>query len=372
MAVSVDSGSGRYSIHLEEGAIDQIPAVLSSLDRDVSSVAVITDKHVEEAQGDRLRTVLEKCSIPFSTFVIPPGERRKSVDWVEELCSRLLTARMDRKSVVIAFGGGVVGDLAGTVAALYMRGLRYIQVPTSLLAQVDASIGGKVAVNLPDAKNMLGRFYHPEACITDPEMLATLPEEEFRSGMAEVIKYGVIGDANFLAFLEENHGRIMDRDPEALLYILDRSIRCKVRVVEEDEKGRGLRQILNFGHTIGHGIEAASGYGGLRHGEAVAVGMSGAVRISKKENLLEEKGFRDRLNGTLQSYGLPVQARNVDPASVLQHIKKDKKGERATPEWVLLRKPGDSVYGRKIEEKVYRDAVEALCGGGNFGGSGNS
>ena len=256
--------------------------------------------------------------------VIPPGEVSKSFDKALELYTHALEARLDRSSSIVALGGGVVGDLAGFIAATYMRGIGFIQIPTSLLAQVDSSIGGKVAINHPLAKNIIGAFYQPDAVFICPDTLVSLPSREFATGMAELIKHAFIADPDFISWLEENMIALISRDVEALSSAIHRSCLIKTGVVEQDEKETGLRMILNFGHTIGHAIEAATGYSKYTHGEAVAMGMIYESSIAMKMGLVNQ-GYINRLSDILRRAGLPTQLDTPAWGPIVERMIHDKK-----------------------------------------------
>lgn len=291
-----------------------------------SHVALITDETVEELHGDRLAGHLTEAGHEVDVFAVPPGESSKSADFVIELWESLLDQGTDRGTVVVAVGGGVVGDLAGFVAATFTRGLRFVQIPTTLLAQVDSSVGGKVGINLPGAKNMVGHFWQPTGVLIDVDLLATLPPREFAAGMAEVIKYGVIMEAEFFDWIDQNQSAIADHDAEALTYIIEQSCRLKAQVVEADERETtGRRAILNFGHTFGHALEAATEYETLLHGEAVAIGMMCAARLAMSLNRVDDT-FCQRLHRLLVAFELPTNLPDgIDADVLLQLMWHDKK-----------------------------------------------
>jgi 3-dehydroquinate synthase len=288
-------------------------------------VLLITDENVYQPHATRVAESLGKKNIEVDIIRIEPGEESKSLDVAAALWQGLLDLGADRKSVVVAVGGGVVGDLAGFVAATYARGLRFLQVPTSLLAQVDSSVGGKVGIDLPEAKNMVGSFWQPLGVLIDTDVLATLPDREFRNGLAEVVKYGVILDADLFAFLESNAAAVLAHKPDTLAHIIARCCRLKADVVEKDEyEETGLRAILNFGHTFGHAFETLSGYGTLLHGEAIAIGMVCAARLAERLGRVNT-AFTARLRSLLKTFGLPVETPKLESEKILDAMMHDKK-----------------------------------------------
>jgi 3-dehydroquinate synthase len=278
---------------------------------------------------------LGELDIESDVIVVEPGEASKSIDVAVGLWQGLLELGADRKTVVAAVGGGVVGDLAGFIAATYARGLRFLQVPTSLLAQVDSSVGGKVGINLPEAKNMVGAFLQPMGVLIDTAALATLPENEYRAGLAEVIKYGVILDAKLFDYLEAHAVAVNERRQDVLKHVIARCCRLKADVVEKDElEENGLRAALNFGHTFGHAFESLTGYGTLLHGEAVAIGMLCAARLAKQLGRVDSE-FVDRLRSLLLVYELPVSVPEIEPQLILDAMAHDKKVQHGLLRFIL-------------------------------------
>ncbi|HEY9236081.1 MAG TPA: 3-dehydroquinate synthase, partial [Phenylobacterium sp.] len=249
-------------------------------------VAIVSDETVWSLHGQALMTALRAADIAAQPIVVPPGEPTKSWEGLSHVCSRLLQLELDRGDLIVAFGGGVVGDLAGFAAAIYKRGIDFIQIPTTLLAQVDSSVGGKTAIDTPQGKNLIGAFHQPRLVLADLDVLSTLSDREMRAGYAEVIKYGLLGDFAFFEWLEANGAKVLARDPDALAYAVARSVEMKAEIVAEDEKEAGRRALLNLGHTFGHALEAETGYGeALLHGEAVAAGSALAFRFSAAQGL---------------------------------------------------------------------------------------
>jgi len=301
---------------------------------------IITDTNVDALYADKLGDVLAEDQWEVHILVVDAGELSKSPEVACDLWETMLDEGTDRQSIVVAVGGGVVGDLAGYVAATYTRGLGFFQVPTSLLAQVDSSVGGKVGINLPGAKNMVGAFWQPLGVLIDVDVLATLPEREYRAGLAEVVKYGIILDAEFFAYLEQNVAAINAHDPATLSYIVERCCRLKADVVEQDERETtGLRAVLNYGHTFAHAFEAAGNYGELLHGEAVSIGMMCAARLAQRMGRVDQS-FVDRQLALLQSLSLPVDTPNFDPEDLLALMRRDKKVDEGQLRFVLPNKLG--------------------------------
>jgi len=312
-------------------------------------VAVVSNDAIWGIYGKTVMVSLEKAGFAVHYMAVPAGEKAKNMASVEKLCEELVDASFDRQCAVLALGGGVVGDLAGFVAAVYMRGIHFIQVPTSLLAQVDSSVGGKVAVNLLSGKNLVGAFYQPKLVLIDLDVLSTLPPREFTCGLAEVIKYGIIRDAEFFEYLENHHREIQQKQPDAMLHIVKRSCQIKAEVVEYDEKEGGLRAILNFGHTFAHVIELMAGYGKITHGEAVASGMLYAARLSNKMGLCDASTVK-RIDDILKKNNLPRKFDFGGNEGVLKLFYRDKKVENATLKFILTEYIGSVTISEKVLE----------------------
>lgn len=314
--------------------LDVVERVLSGL-QPLTHIVVITDENVRSPHADRLVAQASEQIARVDLIAVPAGEGTKCAAQLESLWNQMLELGADRKTAVAAVGGGVVGDLAGFVAASYGRGIRFIQVPTTLLAHVDSSVGGKVGINLPGAKNMVGAFWQPAAVLIDTSTLATLPKREFCSGLAEVVKYGVIMDEPFFEFLEQNISAIMQREPVVLRQVVARCCELKAEVVEEDEtETTGRRAILNYGHTFAHGFEAVGGYGTLLHGEAVSIGMVCASRLAEQRKMVPA-GFTDRQVNLLQSFDLPTSTPDYDPEVLLAAMQRDKKAAHGKLRFIL-------------------------------------
>ena len=323
--VQVALGPRSYTIRIGPGLLAEAAQHLRTLAPNLSRAVLITDRNVEPLYAAPMQEQFQSAGIPACLLVIEPGEASKTISVATRLWEEMLVADADRQTVVVAVGGGVVGDLAGFVAATYARGIRLYQVPTSLLAQVDSSVGGKVGVDLPKAKNMVGAFWQPVGVLIDPATLHTLPEREYIAGLAEVVKYGMILDADLFVRLEQQAEAIRRRDEEDLAWLIARCCRLKADVVQQDEREEtGLRAILNYGHTFAHAFETLTGYSQLLHGEAVAMGMQCAAELAVRLGRLDAE-VATRQRRLLEALGLPVQPLPLDPEQVLEVMRHDKK-----------------------------------------------
>ena len=353
--LSVDLGDRSYDIAIG-------PNVLASLGqrvRDIAPkarIAVITDENVHELHGKAIATALQGSQT--RVIVRPAGEFQKSMANLEEILDDLFTAGFDRSDLVVAFGGGVIGDLTGFAASIYKRGMRFIQVPTTLLAQVDSSVGGKTAINNRFGKNLVGAFYQPKQVVADTELLKTLPERELKAGYAEVLKYGLLGDADFFEQLDAGLGKdILALDEAALTTAIHLSCKAKARIVALDEREGGVRALLNLGHTFGHALELEAGYDGdLLHGEAVSAGMEMAFRYAAGQGLCSTADA-DRVTRHLTETGMPqisdMAHLLTDPEALLTHMGQDKKNESGHLTLILPRSIGDTF----VEKRADRDSV---------------
>jgi len=355
--VPVQLKASSYSIYIGNQILPQLGELLRPFSLS-KNVLLISDPQVSELHGERASEALRAGGFLPLSFLVPSGEKNKSLAWASRLYDFLIRERADRRSLIVALGGGVIGDLAGFVAATYMRGVPLLQLPTSLLAQIDSSVGGKVAVNHPLAKNMIGAFYQPLLVLIDIDLLHTLPEREFRAGMAEVIKYGVIADPAFFSFLEENLGKIFCLDPGVLSLMVKRCCEIKASIVAQDEKEEGLRAILNYGHTIGHALEAATRFHTYRHGEAVAVGMEAAGRISQLLGLWSSEDA-SRQRAILRGANLPLTL-PLNPKRLLKLLSYDKKVREGKAHFVLTRAIGDAIIRPLYEEETVLKALNAM------------
>lgn len=356
--LNVALGDRSYPILIEGGLIDRgelIAAVLRT-----PKVAVVTNDVVAPLYLDRLLGALARQGISCSSIILPDGEAHKNWETLNRIFDGLLAQHCDRSATVIALGGGVIGDMAGFAAATYQRGIEFIQVPTTLLAQVDSSVGGKTAINHPLGKNMIGAFHQPRLVLADTDTLATLPDRELKAGLAEVIKYGLIHEAEFFIWLEHNIQRLLGRDTAALAEAIERSCASKARIVAEDETERGVRALLNLGHTFGHAIEAGMGYGEWLHGEAVAAGMVMAATLSMRLGWMPQDEC-DRAVALIARAGLPTAGPKLGAARYLELMAHDKKVEAGRLRLVLLREIGDAEIFSDVATNDIAEAIEMCC-----------
>jgi 3-dehydroquinate synthase len=320
-------------------------------------VALITDTTLASLYLDTVANALAACGVRVTPIVLPAGEQHKNWHALNSVYDALLADRCERKTALIALGGGVIGDVAGFAAACYMRGIAFVQVPTTLLAQVDSSVGGKTAINHPRGKNMIGAFHQPRRVVCDLDTLRTLPERELRSGLAEVIKYGPIADAAFLDWVEQNLDALLRRDIATLMYAVQRSCEIKASVVAEDEREEGLRATLNFGHTFGHAIEAGLGFGSWLHGEAVACGMVMASDLSARLGRMPPS-FVVRMRALCRAAGLPVRAPDLGAERWFELMRGDKKAEAGELRFVVIESLGRAVV-RPAPDALVRETLAA-------------
>jgi len=355
--VRVDLGERSYDITIERGLLRQIGPMMKALGFK-GMAAVVTNPKVCGLYGAVVTKSLEEAGLRPVVITVPDGEEYKSLEEVSKVFDALIAGRFERSTPIVALGGGVIGDLAGFVAATYLRGVPFVQVPTTLLSQVDSSVGGKTGVNHPRGKNLIGAFYQPKAVLIDPDVLKTLEDRELRAGLAEVVKYGVIRDPSFFAFLEENAGALLAQEDE-IITAIEKSCLIKAEVVGKDEKEEGLRAILNFGHTFGHAIEALSGYGTFRHGEAVAIGMSMAAHLSGL--LGDEGGCAKRIDALLERLGLPRVPPSLGAGEIIEAMKLDKKVTGGRIRFVLASRLG-SVFLKEVDEEALREFLSKQPG----------
>jgi 3-dehydroquinate synthase len=361
--VLVDLGPRSYEVRVVSGRTEDLGAFArSALDaswggRSCRRALLVTDENLAHLI-EPVRAALGGVAIDAAVAVLPPGEETKSLEQAAVLFDRLVAMKADRHTCVVALGGGVIGDLAGFVAATYARGLPLLMIPTTLLAQVDSSVGGKVGINHPGAKNIIGAFHQPVGVWIDTETLGTLPPRELRCGMAEVIKYGMILDAAFLDDLEQNAGAILEREPDALRHIVARSCRLKADVVEQDERElTGLRAALNYGHTFAHAFETVGGYGAWLHGEAVAAGMVCASRLAERMNLISPE-VTDRQVNLLRAFGLPTAPDPQWPADdLIAVMRRDKKAQGGQMRFVLPTRLGRVETFADVPEALVREVL---------------
>ena len=357
--VLVELAERSYPIFIGTNMLQSMAEQLSTLVPGWSHAVLVCDENIIESIGMAVEANLCQAGKRTTMMVVPSGEENKSVACLVSLWERMLHAKSDRKSVVVAIGGGVVGDLAGFAAASFTRGLRFVQVPTTLLAMVDSSVGGKTGINLPAAKNMVGAFWQPHAVWIDTSTLDSLPDREFRSGIAEVVKYGVILDAEFFDYLEEHADAILARSHKHIQFIVQRSCELKAKVVSEDERETtGRRAILNYGHTFGHSIEAKTSYGRFLHGEAISIGMTMAGELARRLDLWSES-CHSRQTALLKKFGLPTDFAEVPAIELIEAMQMDKKTEHGKLNFILPTRIG---HVSKVSNCPFADIVHALQG----------
>jgi 3-dehydroquinate synthase len=353
--VAVDLGSRSYEIAIGEGLLKEAGKRLAPFFKRPLA-AIVTDDNVARVHLETLRASLFSAGIDSKTIILPAGEATKNYRHLAETCDGLLAAGIERRDMVIALGGGVIGDLAGFAAAVLRRGVDFIQIPTTLLAQVDSSVGGKTGINSSHGKNLIGAFHQPRAVLIDIALLDTLPARELHAGYAEVAKYGLLGDAEFFAWLEANAPSIFSGDAQARIRAITTSCEMKARIVAEDETETGVRALLNLGHTFGHALEAATGYSSrLLHGEGVAIGMAQAFRFSEKLGLVP-KGQAARVEKHLRAVKLPTRLADIEgtlpePRKLLEIMRQDKKAVAGKLTFILVRGVGEAFIARDVEEK---------------------
>ena len=353
VTVDVELGERSYPIHIGRGLLAEAELVLPYLEQ--KRVVIVTNPMVGDLYLARLSAALMAVDVAVVTVVVPDGESEKSWETLNTIFDRLLAHRSERKTTLIALGGGVIGDLTGFAAAVYLRGVPFIQVPTTLLAQVDSSVGGKTGINHPLGKNMIGAFYQPRLVLADTDTLATLPDRELSAGLAEVIKYGLIRDPAFFAWLESNIEELLARQPEALAHAVKRSCELKAEIVGSDERESGVRALLNLGHTFGHAIEAGLGFGAWLHGEAVAAGSVLASRLSQRMGWLRDDDVQ-RIVALFQRAKLPTDAPDLGVRRYLNLMGLDKKVEHGRLRLVLLERLGSAL----VTADFPQDALESV------------
>jgi len=358
VACWVETATQRCPIFVGYGSLDRLGEKLKKVGSSRVAI-VISDGNVSRLYGDRVREILKAAGFAVNSFVVRPGEETKSINIAIDIYNFLIKKRVERDDILIALGGGMIGDLAGFVAATYLRGIPWVQVPTSLVAMVDASIGGKVAVNHHEGKNLIGAFYQPNLVLADTQTLATLPKRELTSGWAEVVKYGLILDKEFFEFLESNAGRLIKLEQDVVSKAIIRSASLKAQVVSQDEKERGQRIILNYGHTVAHGLEAATRYSHFLHGEAVAIGMMGAAKLSQKSGILPASVVR-RQQSQLQKFGLPTSFSSTGLAEIAKAMEVDKKTRAKKIRWVLLEDIGKTAIRANVPQQDVMAVLEEL------------
>ncbi len=353
---SSSSKTRNYPIHIGNGILSQTELIASSLKQ--KRVAIVTNQTVAPLYLDKLRTSLDVNGVQSIPIILPDGETYKNWETLNQIFDALLQNHCERTTAILALGGGVIGDLTGFAAATYLRGVPFIQMPTTLLAQVDSSVGGKTGINHPMGKNMVGAFYQPRMVITDSATLDTLPDRELRAGIAEIIKYGLIRDPVFFEWLEKNIQRLLARDPVTLNEAIQRSCENKAEIVAADEKESGVRTLLNLGHTFGHAIENGMGYGVWLHGEAVAAGTVIAADLSRRMKLISDADVT-RIRAIFQKAGLPIEAPSLDPEKYFELMALDKKVSAGKTRFIVLNRIGEAVMRADIPPALVTESLNA-------------
>ncbi len=359
LRIPVNLGPRSYSILVGVGALAQVGPELRRL-QPGRKVALVSDAGILELHGPVVRRSLGEAGFEVTEILLPEGEQAKSLDVARAGWDRLVDAGFDRTSTIVALGGGAVGDLAGFVAATYMRGMNLVQVPTTLLAQVDASIGGKTAIDHPRAKNLIGAFHQPRFVLVDPAVLTSLPEREYRSGLAEVIKHGIVLDAAYFRDLEEHLPDVLRRDLPTLERVVAGSCRIKASVVERDEQEAKLRAVLNYGHTIGHALEAVTGYKRWAHGEAISLGIVAEALLAEKLGIASA-ATTERQRNLLSRAGLPVTGTGVVPNAVVEALARDKKARDGRVPFVLAPEIGAFRLVFDVPQAAVLDVLDRLA-----------
>src|SRR6201993_559791 len=347
-----------YQASIENGILSRTGSVLAELLPQASRIFVVTVAPVRKRWGAKLLKSLKAAGFTPQVLMMPDGEPSKRLSTVEAMAEKLAKLGADRKAVIMALGGGVVGDVSGLLASLYMRGVAFVQVPTTVLAQVDASIGGKTGVNLVAGKNLVGTFYHPRVVLIDPSVLKTLPDREFRAGLYEALKCGVIGDVELFLRFEQNRAKILKRDPVEVEWLIAESVKLKAEVVSADEREGGLRRVLNLGHTIGHALETETGYRRLLHGEAVAWGLIAATSIALNVGRTDSVTAGRIADAVLSLGRLPEV--NVSSRKILARLQSDKKTQNGVVHFILPREIGKGEVASDVPSSAVVDAVEEL------------
>jgi len=362
--IHVDVSDNAYDIHIGTNLLQEAEAELAAL-LGGRQVVIVTDTNIAPLHLEQTKNALSAHAASCTNFILPAGEASKSFSVYEQLVNDILALPIDRQTVLVALGGGVIGDLVGFAAASLLRGLDFIQIPTSLLAQVDSSVGGKTGINTPAGKNLVGAFHQPRLVLADIGILASLPEREVKAGYAEVVKYGLLGDAAFFEWLEQ-HGRdVITGQPDAQAEAVRRSCQAKADIVADDEREAGKRALLNLGHTFAHAFEAVAGYDGrLLHGEAVSAGLGCAFAFSRQLGLCSGQDV-ERVYAHLAAMGMPTSAQDLPagqaaPQVLIDHMRKDKKARQGKLTFILARQIGEAFVDRNIDEAELNKFLESL------------
>lgn len=356
--VNVELGERAYPIHIGNGILSELPALVQRTGIK-GRIGIVTDTNVGPLYADRVKAPLVEAGHYVAVHAMQAGEPFKRMAAVEAICGTFLAEGLDRTSLVLALGGGVVGDVAGYAAASFMRGIPFIQIPTTIVAQVDSSVGGKTGVNHPLGKNTIGAFHQPLGVLIDMDLLQSLPDRELRAGLAEAIKHGIIADEKLFEFMEQNAAAILAKDPEALAVPIVRSCEIKAAVVAEDEKENGARANLNYGHTFGHAIESVTNYEKFLHGEAIAIGMVAAGALAVELGMVAA-AFDARQRSIFAAYGLPVSWAELPADEAIDAMRKDKKVRAGTMKFIVADQIGRVVQRTDITEAQVRAALAAV------------
>ena len=356
--IPIETKSAHYEAIIEHGSLARAGALLRLLVGDVAPLFIVSVAPVRRRWGKQLLKSLATAGFASKVVEMPDGERHKCLATIESLAEKLVRLGADRKALIIAFGGGVVGDVAGMLASVYMRGVKLVQIPTTVQAQLDAAIGGKTGVNLRAGKNLVGTFYQPELVLIDPEVLSTLPQREFRAGMYEALKAGIIGNPKLFARLEQSSIKDLRSDSETLSWVIAESVRLKAQVVSADEKEGDLRRVLNLGHTLGHALEAGTGYKQFLHGEAVAWGMQAAARIALEMKVCDSSAYM-RICNAIHAWG-PLPAVNIQTAKALKLVHSDKKTEAGSIHFILPKHIGKVEIVKNIPPRAIASALAEI------------
>lgn len=359
--VKLELGDRSYEIAIGSNIRNNLAQYLNQIG-DFSKIFIITDSNVARLHLDDVSQILDKSNIKHQNIILEAGEKTKDFSNLQNLCDKILSENIDRKTLLIALGGGVIGDLCGFVASILLRGVDFIQIPTTLLAAVDSSVGGKTAINSKFGKNLIGSFYQPKLVLCDLDFLQTLPDRDFISGYAEVIKYGLIDDEPFFKYLEDNISRIKAKDPEILKELIVKSCQTKAKIVSQDETEQGKRALLNFGHTFGHIFETQTAYSNeLFHGEAVGIGMLMAAKMSHKLDLIKNEDVA-RIKKHLSDSGLFTSPKEVRKSwnkdELLSHLYKDKKVQNNKLTFILLNKIGNAFIQKDVQEELFLEILK--------------
>ena len=358
---NINLGSRSYPVHIGNGILKEAGRLTGSFSGESEKLLLVSDTNVLNLHGSGVVSSLEEAGFEVAIAEIVPGEESKNMETLQSVFDRAVDTGMDRKSFFLALGGGVVGDITGFAAATYMRGVPFIQLPTSLLAMVDSSVGGKTAINHPRGKNLMGAFYQPRAVLIDIGTLTTIPQNEYLAGMAEVIKYGIMGDWSFFRWLENNIESLLEKEPDLLIHAVKTSVSNKGRIVESDEKEKGRRRLLNLGHTFGHALEAATAYKYYLHGEAVLLGINMAVQLAERLNFISDSSG-DKIKNLLGKITIKAPPPDLKTEKVMEKLIHDKKREGKDMFFILPRENSEAEVYKNPPEKMVSQIIADYLG----------